>query len=124
MSEAATYQQAVTWLEDDAARRFGLPVKVVRPLVAREVGVAPGTLENVRKGRTKGLRGWIERKIDDALVRALKREAARIDHELVVAQARRDAADRRPLAALVAARADVTALLGETAMTEDEPTRW
>ena len=82
-------------------------------VVAREVGVAPGTLENLRKGRSKGLRGWIERKIDAALGRALEREAARINHELAMAKARGLAADRRALASMVAARADLNALLAE-----------
>ena len=113
MSDAAAYQRAVTWIEDDAARRYGLPVKLARPIVAREIGVAPGTLENVRKGRTKGLRGWIERKIDAALTRALERQIAGLNHELEMAKARGVAADCRAIAPIVAARDGLEALLAE-----------
>lgn len=113
MSDAATYQRAVAWIEDDAARRHGMPVKAVRAMVARDMGLAPGTLENVRKGRTKGLRGWIERKIDEALVRALERRIAALSHELALAKARGVAGDRRAVGPLVAAREELAQLLAE-----------
>lgn len=114
MSDAATYQRAVTWIEDDAARRYGMPVKAVRPIVAREIGLAPGTLENVRKGRTKGLRGWIERKIDAALVRMLERQVSGLSHELAMAKARGVAADHRTMAPVAAARDELNAMLAES----------
>lgn len=113
VSNAASYQDVVTWLEDDAAKRMGRPVREVRPILARQMGLAPGTLENVRKGRTKALRGWIERALDAALIKALKHQQARIENELAMAEARCVAADRGRLASLVATRTSLSELLAE-----------
>lgn len=111
MSDVATYRRAVTWLEADAAKRLGVPLKQARPIVAREIGVPPGTLENVRNGRSKGLRGWIERKIDEALARAIRREIARLENELTIAMARAGGSDRRAVQAALASRDALVAKL-------------
>lgn len=37
--------------------------------VARRLGVAPGTLWNIRKGRTKGIRAWVEQRLRAAVIR-------------------------------------------------------
>jgi hypothetical protein len=52
-----------------------------RKSLARDMKVAAGTLENVRKGRLKGVRLWVAEKIHGALIRELEREMARLTHE-------------------------------------------
>lgn len=44
-------------LEAIHASRFGISVAAARKNVARETKVAPGTLENIKRQRTKGVRG-------------------------------------------------------------------
>ena len=100
----ADYQRAVRLMEDSEARRRGLTVLEVRPKVAREVGVAPGTLEDIRKGRLKSLQGRVERAIDAALVRFLKRQQDDINHELGLASARLGRGNRSVVARAEAAR--------------------
>lgn len=71
-------------LEEIRARRLGTSKAIARTSVAREVRVAPGTLENIRKQRTKGVRGWIAETIRGALLRELEAEMARLQHEYEV----------------------------------------
>lgn len=86
-SAAATVDDARRWakfLEDREAARTGLPVQDARPAVARRVGAAPGTLQNLRKNRLKsiaahvygGLRAWV--------IRELEAEKAALEHELQI----------------------------------------
>lgn len=82
------YQRTVRWMEDAEAQSRGVTVRMVRPIVAREIGVPPGTLEDIRKGRLKSLRGHVERAIDAALVKFLEAQKKAIEHELGVAVAR------------------------------------
>ena len=57
---------------------------VARRMVAREIGVSPGTLENIERGRTKGVRGWIVERIKAAVIRELEAEIRGAQHELEV----------------------------------------
>jgi hypothetical protein len=68
-------------LEDQTARQEGLTVAAARPIVAREVGVAPGTLENLRKGRLKGLAKHVYDALQAATVRRLQNQLKRLLHE-------------------------------------------
>lgn len=80
-----TFDQAVRSdldrLEAIAAARLGTSRAFARKSVARELRVAPGTLENITRQRTKGVRGWIADTIRGALVRELEREIERLTHE-------------------------------------------
>ena len=107
------YQRVVTWMEDQEALRLGRSVKSVRPALARDMGIAPGTLEDIRKGRLKGLRGRVERAIDSALVRFLERQQRGIDHEIGMANARLERGDPRVVAKATAARDALDVLIGE-----------
>ena len=109
----ADYQQGVRWIEDIEAARLGVPVKVVRAIVARQIGVAPGTLEDIRKGRLKGLRGAVERAIDEALIRLLTRQKESIEHDLAMAAARSGGGRGRVVAKAVATRDALASLIDE-----------
>ena len=74
-------------LEDRERSRCGVSLPVARDAVARRTGVAVGTLENLRRGRIKGVRAWIEAALRAALVKELEAELARTEHELTVLRA-------------------------------------
>lgn len=63
----------------------------VKPLavrsVARRIGLAPGTLANVIRGRAKRLTAATVQAIRGAVIRELEAEIARLTHELELARA-------------------------------------
>ncbi len=69
-------------LERREQHRSGVRLMEARKRVAHRLGVAPGTLENIRRGRTKGVRAWIAERILNALMRELETEMRRLSHEL------------------------------------------
>lgn len=75
-------------LEDREIARSGVPRPDARKAVARRVGMAPTTLENLWRGRLKGLRTWAAEKLAAAFVRELENEIARLSSLLVVARVR------------------------------------
>jgi hypothetical protein len=74
-------------LEEIRALRLRASKAHARSSIARETRLAPGTLENIRKQRTKGIRGWIADTIRGALLRELEREMARLQHEYQILMA-------------------------------------
>lgn len=104
MSSVAYVDRARMWaetLEDHTARREGLTIAEARPIVAREIGVAPGTLQNLRKRRLKSIAGHIYGALQGAMVRKLEAELKRIEHELhVLAQQGENPASDQMAAAL------------------------
>lgn len=90
MNSVAYADQARDWtrrLEDREAARSGLSVKEARPIVARRLGVAPGTLESVRKGRLKTIAAHIYDRLRLNVVAELQAEMRALEHELHVLQA-------------------------------------
>lgn len=84
VAEATDIDTALSWtkrLEGIERTRSGLPAEEVRPIVARRVGVAPGTLENIHRKRIKEPRKSLMDKLRSALVRELEAEAMRYEHE-------------------------------------------
>ena len=79
-------RQWVTRLEAREARATGATLPAARAAVARRLGVAPGTLENLRRGRTSGVRAWLAEKIAQAVVREIINEIQGLEHELAVAR--------------------------------------
>lgn len=65
-------------------RERGADRDAARRIVARRIGVAPGTVENIARGRKKTVAGWIEAKIRDAAINALESEMRRLECELAV----------------------------------------
>ena len=73
-------------LEKTEAARTGVPVTVARRAVARRLGVSPGTVENIRRGRTKGVRAWIADRVANAVIREIENEIRGLSHELQCAR--------------------------------------
>lgn len=67
-------------LEERVARRVG-SLETARPIVAREVGTLPGTLESLRRGRLKKIEGWFRDRITALLVKEIGAEIKRLTHE-------------------------------------------
>lgn len=82
----ATARDWVIRLEEAEQKRSGTPLPIARRAVARSLGAAPGTLENIRRGRTKGVRGWIVERLCRAVVNEIQFEIARLEHDLQVAR--------------------------------------
>ena len=74
-------------LEDRERVRSRVTLPVARSIVARRVGVAPGTLERLRAGRIKGVREWISAALRAALIAELEADIARAEHELAILRA-------------------------------------
>lgn len=71
---------------EDNYRQRGLTREQARNDVARDLGVTPGTLENISRGRLKDplrLRG-LAAILHGAVTRELEREVARLSHELEI----------------------------------------
>lgn len=81
MSAVEAVQGWAERLESIEAARTGWPRKAIRPIVARRVGVAPGTLENLRRGRIKDPRKSLYDKLRAALLRELENEIRAHEHE-------------------------------------------
>lgn len=74
-----------------------------RKAVARKARTAPGTIQNIQRGRLKVIERW-EANIRVAFIRLLETEIAKSQHELAVA---RLSADRVDSPAVVAAETDL-----------------
>ena len=83
-SDEAFASYLVRRLEDKEAKRSGLNVTEVRPIVARRVGIAPGTLENLRRGRIKAIKKHVYEWLIAAADRELRAEIARLEHERAI----------------------------------------
>lgn len=65
-------------------RERGADRDAARRIVARRIGVAPGTVENIARGRKNTVAGWIEAKIRDAAINALESEMRRLEADLAM----------------------------------------
>lgn len=84
MSDITAARYFVTTLEDAESSRQQLPVAEVRRTVARHIGTVPGTLENIRKLRTKVVPNWLMARLRAAFVAELQLEIQRLEHEISV----------------------------------------
>ena len=65
------------FLEKDASEKAGCPINSVRPMVARDLGLSPGTVRNIAESRNKGgVSAWIYERIR---TRAIARMEAKIN---------------------------------------------
>ena len=76
--------------------------------VARNVGAAPGTIENLTRGRLKSVAGWLRDALRARVIRELEAEIVRLQHELAVLH--QTGVDPRSNEA-AAVRADIAAIL-------------
>jgi hypothetical protein len=93
ISDVATVNRLARAIEDQEARRLGIPVPLARMRVANRIGVAPGTLENLRRMRTKIVPHWLMNRLRAEFVLVLQSEIQRLEHEIHIA--RQTGADHR-----------------------------
>lgn len=94
VSDLETVNRYARLLEDTEAQRLGLPIKRVRPEIARHLGISVKTLENYRYLRTKVVPNWLMAKVRKQLIDVLQLEMQRLEHEINLArQAGRDNRD-------------------------------
>lgn len=113
---ASFVDQAGAWgrrLEDREADRLGMTVREARAVVARRSGVAPGTLENLRKGRLKSVGAHVYARLRAAVIRELEAEHAALEHELQLLRAAGSDPRENEIAAVVASREAVRSALRE-----------
>jgi hypothetical protein len=106
MSIAETMETCTReWLifaEKSEAQALGLERIDVRPLLAARLQEAPGTLENLFRGRLKGIPAALYEKARLEFIRAVEREIGRLQNELAIARAGRSDADLRDARAIEA----------------------
>lgn len=73
-------------LEDAEAKRLGVRVTEARISLARRLRTSPGTLENIRRLRTKIVPNWLMARIKAEFVSVLQNEIARLEHEITIAK--------------------------------------
>lgn len=108
MSATEYTERARGWaklLEDREAAKSGQPLATAREAVARRIGVLPGTLENLRKNRLKGIAAHLYDQLRGGVIRALELELAHVEHELQIARQAGFDPREREIEALVASRA-------------------
>lgn len=86
MSDISTVNQFATTLEDAEARRLGINTAAARKKIASRLGISPGTLENIRRLRTKVVPNWLMNKVRLELILVLQSEIQRLEHEVYIAR--------------------------------------
>ena len=86
MSDVAAINRFAKVLEDSEARKLGIRTTAARERIAGRLGVAPGTLENIRRLRTKIVPNWLMNKVRLELVAVLQSEIRRLEHEIHLAR--------------------------------------
>ena len=81
----ADARQAVLLEEDVRRARSRQPRVEVRVALARDIGIAPGTIENLRRNRLASLRTHVRDRIYGWMLRGLQQDYARLEHELYLA---------------------------------------
>lgn len=72
---------------EGAEMRAGAALPVARAALARRIGVSPGTLESIRRGRVKRIAHDIFCKLHSAMERQLEKEIEAATHELAILRA-------------------------------------
>jgi hypothetical protein len=85
-SDVATINRFARTVEDSEARRLGIPVTSARKRVADRLGVAPGTLENLRRQRTKMVPNWLMNRMRIEFIATLQAKIQRLEHEIHIAR--------------------------------------
>jgi len=71
-------------LETIEGQRSGSSARDVRAAVARRLQTPPGTLENLRRLRLKGIPSWLMSRIRAELIIALQQQARHLEHEISI----------------------------------------
>lgn len=86
ISDVSTINRFATALENSEARRLGIRTVEARERIAGRLGVSPGTLENLRRLRTKIVPNWLMNRVREELVSVLQMEIRRLEHEIQLAR--------------------------------------
>ena len=89
--------------EDRERKRSGVPLAIARAVVARATGIPCGTLENLRRGRSKGVRAWVCERLAAYVARQIQLEIGRLQHDLALAVALSQGVDANEISAARAA---------------------
>jgi hypothetical protein len=85
-TDIATAERWTKALEFTEAKRLGVDMTEARASIARKLNVAPGTLEGIRRRRTKVVPSWLMSRICGAFVASLQMEIQRLEHEINIAR--------------------------------------
>lgn len=85
-TDVATLNRFARALENAEAKRIGASLPVARSRIASRLGVSPGTLENIRRLRTKIVPNWLMNKVRSELISVLQLEIRRLEHEVHLAR--------------------------------------
>ena len=108
MAEASEARNLANILVRQEVQRNGVRPNRARENVARALGTAPGTIENLQRNRLKRISGWLRDALRARVIRELESEIARLQHELAVHK--QTGVDPRSDEA-TAVRADLSAIL-------------
>lgn len=86
MNDLATINRFAVRLEDIEARRYGVSQAKARAKIASRIGIAPSTLENIRRLRTKIVPNWLMARIRSEFIAVLQTEVARLENEIHLAR--------------------------------------
>jgi transposase-like protein len=86
VSDVSTINHLAAVLERSEAHRLGVTESDARKSIARRLGVSPGTLENIRRLRTKVVPNWLMNKVRVELIAVLQLEIQRLEHEIHIAR--------------------------------------
>ena len=86
VSDVETVHRLARHIEDAEAKRLGVRVTEARVSLARRLRTSPGTLENIRRLRTKIVPNWLMARIKAEFVSVLQNEIARLEHEICIAK--------------------------------------
>jgi transcriptional regulator with XRE-family HTH domain len=96
-----------------AAMRDGAKLPQARERVARGLGVSPGTLQSIRRGRVKRLAHDVFVRLCEALARQLESEIKAAAHDLEMVRARGAGVDSAALQEVDVALAHARSVLAE-----------
>jgi len=85
-TDVATLNRFAKALENVEAKRIGSSLPTARARIAGRLGVSPGTLENIRRLRTKIVPNWLMNKVRSELISVLQLEIRRLEHEVHLAR--------------------------------------
>lgn len=86
MTDVEAVHRLARTLEDAEAKRLGVRLNEARNSLARRLRTSPGTLENIRRLRTKVVPSWLMNCIRAEFVSVLQTEILRLEHEINTAQ--------------------------------------
>lgn len=86
VSDLSTIRDLTTSLERAEVRRLNVSRADARDGIARRIGVAPGTLDNIRRERSKIIPNWLMQRVRSELISTLTSEIRRLQHELELAR--------------------------------------